>query len=48
MLQGLNMTHIAYDSYRYINWAFFVLAAAINGIPTQAFSGVTPIITRGY
>jgi fucose permease len=36
------------DPYRYINWALYVLAALINSIPTQAFSGVSPIITDVY
>jgi len=34
-----------YDTYRYINFILFVLGALINSIPTQAFSGITPIIT---
>ena len=33
------------DPYRYINWLLFFLAASINSVPTQAFSGVSPIIS---
>jgi fucose permease len=40
--------HVEQDPYRYINWAVFALAAAINSIPTQAFSGVSPIISEVY
>ena len=36
------------DSYRYINWLLFFLAASINSVPTQAFSGIAPIISRVY
>ena len=36
------------DTYRYINWLLFFLAASINSIPTQAFSGVAPIISEVY
>lgn len=40
--------HLEKDPYRYVNWLLFTLAAIINSIPTQAFSGVSPIITRIY
>jgi fucose permease len=36
------------DSYRYVNWILFVLAAFANSIPTQAFSGVSPTISKVY
>ena len=36
------------DSYRYINWTLFFLAALANSVPTQAFSGISPIIKDVY
>ena len=39
---------IQYDSYRYINWLLFFLAALVNAIPTQLFAGVSPIAKRVF
>lgn len=36
------------DKYRYVNWIVFILAALANSVPTQAFSGVSPTITKVY
>lgn len=39
---------LKHDNYRFVNWVLFTLAASINSIPTQAFSGVTPIASSVY
>jgi len=39
---------IQYDSYRYINWLLFFLAALVNSVPTQLFVGVSPIAKRVF
>ena len=39
---------IQQDSYRYVNWLIYFLAALVNSVPTQLFSGVSPIAKRVY